>query len=82
MPSGWLIEPYAERPQPVTLGADKGYDASDFVVIEADFMLVDRRPAGLRQLRRNRSDQEIAGAHFLPVGVRQREARHGARPIG
>jgi hypothetical protein len=27
-----LIEPYAERPQPVTLGADKGYDASDFVM--------------------------------------------------
>jgi IS5 family transposase len=27
-----LIEPYAERPQPVTLGADKGYDAGDFVM--------------------------------------------------
>ena len=27
-----LMEPYAERPQPVTLGADKGYDAGDFVM--------------------------------------------------
>jgi len=26
-----LIEPRAERPQPVTLGADKGYDAGEFV---------------------------------------------------
>jgi transposase len=26
-----LIEPHADRPQPVTLGADKGYDAGDFV---------------------------------------------------
>ena len=35
MPSGWrrctLIEPHADRPQPVTLGADKGYDTGDFV---------------------------------------------------
>jgi hypothetical protein len=27
-----LIEPYAERPQPITLGADKGYDTADFVI--------------------------------------------------
>jgi hypothetical protein len=27
-----LIEPCAERPQPVTLGADKGYDAGEFVM--------------------------------------------------
>jgi IS5 family transposase len=27
-----LIEPHAERPQPVTLGADKGYDAGEFVM--------------------------------------------------
>jgi hypothetical protein len=27
-----LIEPHADRPQPVTLGADKGYDSSDFVM--------------------------------------------------
>jgi IS5 family transposase len=27
-----LIEPHAERPQPVTLGADKGYDAGEFVI--------------------------------------------------
>ncbi len=26
-----LIEPHAERPRPVTLGADKGYDTQDFV---------------------------------------------------
>jgi transposase len=26
-----LIEPHAEAPQPVTLGADKGYDSADFV---------------------------------------------------
>jgi hypothetical protein len=27
-----LIEPHAERPVPVTLGTDKGYDAADFVM--------------------------------------------------
>jgi IS5 family transposase len=27
-----LIEPHAERPRPVTLGADKGYDSTDFVI--------------------------------------------------
>ncbi len=27
-----LIEPHAERPRPVTLGADKGYDSGDFVM--------------------------------------------------
>ena len=26
-----LIEPHADRPRPITLGADKGYDAADFV---------------------------------------------------
>jgi transposase len=27
-----LIEPFADRPLPVTLGADRGYDSSDFVM--------------------------------------------------
>jgi len=27
-----LIEPHAERPRPVTLGADKGYESTDFVM--------------------------------------------------
>ncbi len=27
-----LIEPFAERPRPVTLGTDKGYDSADFVM--------------------------------------------------
>src|SRR5262249_30264867 len=27
-----LIAPHADRPQPITLGADKGYDANDFVM--------------------------------------------------
>jgi hypothetical protein len=27
-----LIESHAERPQPITLGADKGYDAGEFVI--------------------------------------------------
>jgi hypothetical protein len=27
-----LIEPHADRPQPVILGADKGYDVGDFVM--------------------------------------------------
>jgi len=31
--SSWhaLIEPHIDRPQPVTLGIEKSYDASDFV---------------------------------------------------
>ena len=27
----YLIEPRADRPRPTTLGADKGYDAQDFI---------------------------------------------------
>lgn len=27
-----MIEPYADRPKPITLGADKGFDAADFVM--------------------------------------------------
>jgi hypothetical protein len=27
-----MIEPHADRPDPITLGADKGYDAADFVM--------------------------------------------------
>jgi len=27
-----MIEPYADRPHPITLGADKGFDAADFVM--------------------------------------------------
>src|SRR5918994_5797412 len=26
-----LIEPHADRPRPITLGTDKGYDAKDFI---------------------------------------------------
>src|SRR3954462_3636930 len=34
MPNGWplhMIEPRADRPQAITLGADKAYDVEDFV---------------------------------------------------
>jgi IS5 family transposase len=31
-----LIEPHAATPQPVTLGADKGYDSADFVTALRD----------------------------------------------
>jgi IS5 family transposase len=34
MPSAWpldMIEDFADRPSAITLGADKGYDAADFV---------------------------------------------------
>ena len=27
-----MIEPHADRPHPITLGGDKGYDAADFVM--------------------------------------------------
>ena len=27
-----MIEPYADRPTPITLGGDKGFDARDFVM--------------------------------------------------
>ena len=30
-----LIEPHAERVMPVTLGADKAYDAADFIMESA-----------------------------------------------
>jgi hypothetical protein len=27
-----MIEPYADRPTPITLGGDKGFDAADFIM--------------------------------------------------
>ena len=29
-----MIEPYADRPRPITLGGDKGFDSADFAGLE------------------------------------------------
>jgi hypothetical protein len=50
-----LIEPHANRPQPATLGADKGCDASDFV-FELREKAVNRRIAQNTMSRRSTID--------------------------
>ena len=58
-----LIEPYAEQPQPVTLGADKGYDVGDFVIELRD-------KAVTRTSRKTRADaarQSMAAPPAMPA---------------
>jgi IS5 family transposase len=60
---GWalrlpLIESHADRPQPVTLDADKGYDASDFVTELRDKAVtphVAQNQNGRRSMREGRT---------------------------
>ncbi len=53
-----MIEPYADRPRPIPLGADRGYDAEDFVK-ELRSMKV--RPHVAQNLTRSRGRSAIDG---------------------
>lgn len=53
-----MIEPYADRPRPITLGAERGYDAEDFVN-ELRSMKV--RPHVAQNLTRSRGRSAIDG---------------------
>jgi IS5 family transposase len=47
-----MIEPWADRPQAITLGADRGYDAADFV---EELRTINVRPHVARNINGRRS---------------------------
>ena len=53
-----MIEPYADRPRPITLGADRGYDAADFV---NELRSMNVRPHVAQNLTRCRGRSAIDG---------------------
>lgn len=53
-----MIEPYADRPRPITLGADRGYDAEDFV---NELRTMNVRPHVAQNLSRYRGGSAIDG---------------------
>jgi transposase len=53
-----MIEPYADRPRPITLGADRGYDAQDFV---NELRAMNVRPHVAQNLSRYRGRSAIDG---------------------
>ena len=53
-----MIEPHADRQQPITLGADRGYDAADFV---NELRSMNVRPHVAQNLTRSRGRSAIDG---------------------
>jgi transposase len=53
-----MIEPHADRPRPITLGADRGYDAADFV---NELRSMNVRPHVAQNLTRSRGRSAIDG---------------------
>ena len=53
-----MIEPFADRPRPITLGADRGYDAQDFV---NELRSMNVRPHVAQNLSRSRGHSAIDG---------------------
>ncbi len=53
-----MIEPLADRPRPITLGADRGYDAQDFV---NELRSTNVRPHVAQNLSRTRGRSAIDG---------------------
>jgi transposase len=53
-----MIEPHADRPRPITLGADRGYDAADFV---NELRSMNVRPHVAQNLARSRGRSAIDG---------------------
>jgi transposase len=68
-----MIEPYADRPQAITLGADKGYDAEDFVN-ELRSMRVTPHVAQNTNGRRSAVDGRTArhGGYAVSLRIRKR----------
>jgi len=67
-----LIEPHAATPQPVTLGADKGYDSADFVTALRD-KAVTPHVAQHTNGRRSAIDEGIAGHPGYAISQRIRK---------
>lgn len=53
-----MIEPHGDRPRPITLGADRGYDAADFV---NELRSMNVRPHVAQNLTRSRGSSAIDG---------------------
>ena len=67
-----LIEPHAATPQPVTLGADKGYDSADFVMALRD-KTVTPHVAQHTSGRRSAIDEGTAGHPGYAISQRIRK---------
>jgi hypothetical protein len=67
-----LIEPHADTPQPVTLGADKGYDSADFVAALRD-KAVTPHVAQHTSGRRSAIDEGTAGHPGYAISQRIRK---------
>jgi IS5 family transposase len=67
-----LIEPHAATPQPVTLGADKGYDSADFVMA-LRAKTVSPHVAQNTSGRRSAIDEDIAGDPGYAISQRIRK---------
>ena len=67
-----LIEPHAATPQPVTLGADKGYDSADFVMALRD-KTVTPHVAQHTNGRRSAIDEGTAGHPGYAISQRIRK---------
>jgi hypothetical protein len=67
-----LIEPHAATPQPVTLGADKGYDSADFVMALRD-NAVTPHVAQHTSGRRSAIDEGTAGHPGYAISQRIRK---------
>jgi transposase len=67
-----LIEPHAATPQPVTLGADKGYDSADFVMALRD-KAVTPHVAQHTSGRRSAIDEGTAGHPGYAISQRIRK---------
>ena len=68
-----MIEPRGDRPMPITLGADKGYDAEDFV---NELRSMKSRPMWRRKPKDPRSTDEPHG--MLDIG-RAKSSANGLR---
>jgi hypothetical protein len=64
-----MIEPHADRPRPVTLGTDKGYDATDFV---EELRTMNVRPHVAQNTSGRRSAIDRRTTRHASYGVSQR----------
>jgi transposase len=79
-----LIEPYAEQPQPVTLGADKGYDVGDFVMELRDKAVtphIAQNQSGRRSAIDGRTTRHAGYALSQPIRKRIEEAFGWAKTV-
>ena len=76
-----MIEPHVDRPQAITLGADRAYEAEDFVN-ELRSMKVTSRHAGYAVSQRVRKRIEQAFGWIKMVGGLERTKFRGCDRVG